>query len=313
MVGSCFTDEIGARLQNGMFDVNINPFGTLYNPESIAAEIEAALDNRGFTASDLFYEEPFFRTFRRHSGFSATDPQAMLASLNGTMSDTRRWLADANLLIITFGSAIAFRHIGSGDIVANCHKQPGSMFIREFLPSESIVTRWNKLILRLKEFNPALRLIFTVSPVRHSGYGLAQDRLSKSALTIACGHLTASEHRQFGSQYPSIADCVYFPSYEIMVDDLRDYRFYREDMSHPTDLAVSYIYDVFCRSFMNQETIAYAAEWERLTRRLNHRFADTDAKTEFINQTLSLASALASRAPAKVESELLNRFRNISC
>ncbi len=311
MIGSCFTDEIGAKLRDGLFDVSINPFGTLYNPESIASEIEAALDGRSFTAADLFNEGIFFRTFRRHSDFSSTDPHAMLATLNETLADTRRRLADADLLIITFGSAIAFRHIESGSIVANCHKQPGNIFTREFLTSEAIASRWQKLIDRLRDLNPSLRVIFTVSPVRHNGYGLALDRLSKSVLTLACAHLTASEPQLFGAQSPLIGHCIYFPSYEIMVDDLRDYRFYREDMAHPSDLAVRYIYDIFCRSFMNTETIAYAAEWERLTRRLHHRFADTDAKTEFINQTLTLASALASRAPYDTESILFDRFRSL--
>lgn len=309
MIGSCFTDEVGARLRNALFDVSINPFGTLYNPESIADEIEAALDERSFTAADLFSEGNFFRTFRRHSRFSSSDADAMLESLNAALCETRRRLAEADLLIITFGSAIAFRHVGSGAIVANCHKQPGNLFSREFLSSESITSRWQRLIGRLMDFNPSMRLIFTVSPVRHSGYGLALDRLSKSSLTLACANLTAETPGLFGAKKPSVDRCIYFPSYEIMVDDLRDYRFYGEDMAHPSDLAVGYIYDIFCRSFMNDETIAYAAEWERLTRRLHHRFTDAESKAEFTEQTLSLASALASRAPA--DTDLLNRFRSL--
>lgn len=231
----------------------------------------------------------------------------MLESLNNALDETRRRLAEADFLIITFGSAIAFRHIESGDIVANCHKQPGNLFKREFLSSDSIISRWKKLICRLSNLNPSMRIIFTVSPVRHSGYGLPLDRLSKSALTLACASLTAESPELFGAKKPTESGCIYFPSYEIMVDDLRDYRFYREDMAHPSDLAVDYIYDIFCRSFMEPETIAYAAEWERLTRRLLHRFEDAGAKAEFIRQTLSLASDLASRTPAG--NDLLNRFR----
>lgn len=280
MLGSCFTDEIGMRLRRQLFDAEVNPSGILFNPESIADTITDTLDDRRFTAEELFEVDGTWRTLRRHSRFSLPDRDATLRLLNSSLDTTRRRLLSADLLIVTFGSAIVHRHIPSGNVAANCHKQPASLFSVEGIGVDDIISRWRSLLDRLFTLNPALKVIFTVSPVRHVGYGLQRDRLSKSTLIVAANRLAGNR-------------VSYFPSYEILVDDLRDYRWYAEDMVHPSPAAADYVYDIFRQSLMTPDTIAHADKWGRLTRRMEHRHASPQAEATFREQTIAMAHELA--------------------
>lgn len=299
LVGSCFTDEIGNRLRNGLFDVEVNPFGTLYNPESIANEISSTIEGIHFTDKDFFIEGEKWHTFRRHSRFSMADKQVMVSNLNDDIDRFKDYLLQTDILIVTFGSAIAFRHKESNQIVANCHKCNSNNFVRKNFSVDQIVCRWTALINQLREQNPNLKVIFTVSPVRHSGYGLVADRISKSTLTLACNQLVNT-----------LPNTYYFPSYEIMVDDLRDYRFYKDDLVHPSELAVDYIYDIFMQSFTSPTTIAYATRWEKVTARLYHKMPEGKERDEFRKATFEVASKLATESN---NSEILiHRFSTLS-
>lgn len=290
MLGSCFTDEVGARLKRQLFDVSINPAGTLFNPLSIADAIDDALCGREFTEGELWEVDGTWRTLRRHSRFALADRDATLRLLNDSIDTTRRRLLEARVMIVTFGSAIAHRHIASGKVVANCHKLPAEQFSVEALPVEAITARWLPLLARLHELNPALEVIFTVSPVRHIGYGLQRDRLSKSTLIVAADILAAH-----GAHY--------FPSYEIIVDDLRDYRWYAEDMVHPSAPAVDYVYTLFRQSAMSADTIDLADKWEKLTRRIAHRYSTPEAAEAARAETIAAATRLAGG-----NNNLLERF-----
>lgn len=290
MAGSCFTNEIGGRLRRQLFDAAINPSGTLFNPESIADTITDAIEGRRFTAEELFEVDGTWRTLRRHSRFSLPDPDATLNLLNNSLDTTRQRLLTADLLIVTFGSAIAHRHLPSGCVAANCHKLPPTLFTVEQLSVGGIVSRWHNLLDTLFGLNPRLNVIFTVSPVRHIGYGLERDRLSKSTLIVAVNELTGDRVH-------------YFPSYEIVVDDLRDYRWYADDMVHPSTQAVDYVYDIFRRSAMTTDTIAKADRWERLVKRMEHRHSSQQAETAFRNDTIAMAGELAAG-----DNRLLQRF-----
>lgn len=280
LTGSCFTDEIGMRMRRQLFDVAINPTGTLFNPESIADAITDALDNRIFTPDELFEVDGTWRTLRRHSRFSLPNRDDSIRLLNSSLETTRQRLLSADLLIVTFGSAIVHRHLPTGAVAANCHKQPASLFAVERLSVADITARWRSLLDTLFRLNPGLNVIFTVSPVRHIGYGLERDRLSKSTLIVAVNEL--------------LGDRVnYFPSYEIITDDLRDYRWYADDMVHPSSQAVDYVYDIFCRSLMSADTIALADRWGKLTRRMEHRHATPQAANAFRDETIALARQLA--------------------
>lgn len=280
MIGSCFTDEIGRRLQNQLFDVSVNPSGILFNPESIADTIADALDEKRFTTDELFEVDGTWRTLRRHSRFSLPDRDATLELLNSSIDTTRSRLLSADLLIVTLGSAIVHRHIPSGKVAANCHKQPSQLFSVEKLRADDIVARWQSLLSVLLKLNPGLKVVFTVSPVRHIGYGLQRDRLSKSTLIVAVNELLGERVN-------------YFPSYEIIVDDLRDYRWYAEDMVHPSSQAVDYVYDIFRSATMTAQTIATAEKWGKLTRRMAHRHTSPQAELRFRDETAAMAKELA--------------------
>lgn len=297
MVGSCFTDEIGGRLRQDMFDVSVNPFGTLFNPESIATSIEDALNNRQFSSDELFQYEGRWRTFDRHSSLALADRDATVELLNRVNAEVGQTLRRCDWLIVTFGSAIAFNLNADYHIVANCHKQPQQLFSRVELSIDYITYRWHDLLLRLRAINPALKVVFTVSPVRHIGYGAVADRRSKSRLILACEALCNGP------------GTIYFPSYEIMVDDLRDYRFYADDMVHPSTTAVDYIYDIFAQSLTTEATRAEAKLWHRLSLRASHRFDTPNGA--FADATNALAVSLASQSDADTD-EMLKRFHNYS-
>ena len=268
------------RLHRHLYEVAVNPTGTLFNPLSIADAIDDALDGRGFTHDELFETDGTWRTLRRHSRFALPDRDATLAMLNDSLDITRRRLLSADMLIVTFGSAIVHRHLPSGKIAANCHKLPASLFSVEPLSVNDITGRWRPLLDTLLSQRPGLEVFFTVSPVRHAGYGLTRDRLSKSTLIVAVNELLSERVH-------------YFPSYEIVVDDLRDYRWYADDMVHPSAPAVDYVYDIFRQTVMTPETIALADRWKKLTRRLDHRHSSPEAQAAFIDATMTLAKAAA--------------------
>lgn len=255
IIGSCFSDNIGTRLINNLFDVDVNPFGTLYNPASIASALRRIISGKPFDSDDIFEYENRFHSFSHHSRFSSTDSETTLNNINTRLQAAHEQLHHAKVLIITFGTAWVFRLRSTGDPVSNCHKRPAAMFTREMLSVDGIIEDWNELLNELKAFNSDLTIIFTVSPIRHLADGAHGNQLSKSTLLLAINSLNAE----------------YFPSYEIMLDDLRDYRFYADDMTHPSDVAIDYIYSLFSQSYMTDATRELARSCARITRRLSHR------------------------------------------
>lgn len=269
MLGSCFTDNIGKRLNGDMFDAVINPTGTLYNPLSVANAIDRLISGKPYKESDLFSHLGLWRSFDHHSSFASAGKEKTLEAINDSLQSGVEALARASVLVVTWGSAIAYRHLSTGKIVANCHKLPAHDFEVEQLSVGEIAERWALTLKRLLSINPDIKIIYTVSPIRHRSYGMAGNTHSKAKL-IEAAHLFAD-----GS------NSIYFPSYEIMMDDLRDYRFYAADMIHPSETACDYIYDVFSRSFFDNATLDLAALSRRLTLRTRHRvFSDDTSTTE---------------------------------
>ena len=267
MLGSCFTDNVGQRLQNAMFDCNSNPCGTLYNPASIASTLLDILYERPYNENDLIEYNGLWHSFSHHSKFSGEDKAEVINRINDATKGAIKSLSSASALIITFGTAWIYRLKDGNGVVANCHKMPASTFNREMLSSTQIYGLWKKMLRELSARYPELKVIFTVSPIRHLADGAHANQLSKAALLEAVDRLAGEFQNQ----------AIYFPAYEIMMDDLRDYRFYAADMVHPSEVAVEYIYDNFCRSFMTDDTIATSKLCEGLTRRLNHRSLHGDA------------------------------------
>ena len=290
MLGSCFSDNIGLRLQKAFFDVEINPFGTLYNPASIACGIDDILQCRKFEKQDLFQinGDNRWHSFSHHSSFSNIDSVVMLNKINEKIELANELLKRASTLIITFGTAWVYSHIELDRVVSNCHKLPSSTFIRRMMSIDEIVELWLEKIDQLRVLNPKLKIVFTVSPIRHLRDGAHENQLSKSVLHLAIERLRNTRE-----------DVIYFPAYEIMNDDLRDYRFYAADMSHPTDVAVDYIYEIFSKSFLDEETIKISQECEKLSRRLSHRVMsdDSEAVARFELATAELKKTMLCKYP----------------
>ncbi len=288
LLGSCFAANIGAKLEKDFFDVTLNPFGTLYNPASIDAACERIAEGRLFTEDDITERDGLLHSWDCHSSLSSSlsDRKSFLGTLNGMLSDLRKKIALVDTAILTFGTRHVFRLKESRRVVANCHKFPAATFIEEDLDVEQCTAMISSAIGHLRQMNPNMRVILTVSPVRYVGEGLHNSTLSKSTLLLACDAVCNSCNKT-----------IYFPSYEILMDDLRDYRFYATDMKHPSEVAVDYIYEIFSKSFFDKRTMEIANKCRRLAARFNHR-PITGAKDEaFAIKNKELAADIASEFP----------------
>lgn len=261
LMGSCFADSIGNKLLSALFKADVNPFGTTFNPFSISRSLERIIDGRIFESNELFRRNGIWNSFMHHSSFSRSDEKEALSGMNSRLQIAHDNLAKAKTLILTWGTSYIFMHNVNGSVVNNCHKCPANEFVRVRISSKAIVKRYSTLIDQLINYNPDLKIILTVSPIRHLSDGLAENQLSKSILRVA-----ASELEEL---YPEAV--IYFPSYEALIDDLRDYRFYASDMVHASEVAENYIYQLFLNSFCDEQTLVAVNECTKFNKRLSHR------------------------------------------
>ncbi|MBD5370801.1 MAG: GSCFA domain-containing protein [Bacteroides sp.] len=264
LVGSCFTDNIGERMRFCRWEAYPNVTGVLYNPASIANILRLACFGR-YRAEELARSivgrDGLWMSWLADSGCTTRSPSETGRRLTARLDELRERLAVASTLIVTFGTAWIYElRDRAGYVVANCHKFPAAAFERRRLSVSEITAEWNEVMRRLSEAYPRLRVIFTVSPVRHLKDGFEGNSRSKAILQLACEEICAANP---GAEY--------FPAFEIMTDDLRDYRFYAADMLHPSPQAVGYIWEKFCERYLSPASRAILAEGERLTRRLGHR------------------------------------------
>lgn len=258
LLGSCFSDNVGARMRRAMLPAVVNPCGVLFNPLSIASVISAALD--GILVKTERIGE-LWGSYLFSGEFLKSDPEIAEKGMNEALDKLRETLRNAESMIVTFGTAFTYTLLADDTIVSNCHKQPASLFKRDMIAPGSIEACWIHLLERVFNVNPKLKVIFTVSPVRHVKEGMHANSLSKASLMLGVEGILRN--------YPE--NCEYFPAYEIVIDDLRDYRFFAEDMVHPSAQAVDYIWDIFCREHYDDEGIKLIEEAERLRSRMNHR------------------------------------------
>ncbi len=260
MTGSCFAENMAWKMQSAGFSVYTNPFGILYNPASISKSIQAILYAKEYAVSNLFEYQGLYHSFDHHSKFSGTSPKDCIDKINKGVRVANNYLKETSVLIITFGTAFVYSLKSTEEVVSNCHKLPEKKFNRRRLSINEIVEDWCVLIKQLKQLNSELKLIFTVSPIRHWKDGANENQLSKSILLLAIDELI--KHNKA---------CYYFPSYEIMIDDLRDYRFYADDMLHPSDRAIDYILEKFSQSFFDKKTMVLINEWQKIQQALAHK------------------------------------------
>lgn len=277
-LGSCFSENIGENLESLRFDIDINPFGILYNPVSIKKSVDLLTHEIYFSEENLFLHNEQWHSFFHHSKFSDIDKNVALEKINSRIKISSDNLRNAEFLFITFGTAWVYESIETQDIVSNCHKLPANKFKRRLLNPDEITIEYFQLINSLQNYNPDIKIIFTVSPIRHLKDGFSQNQLSKSILHIAINQI--QDH---------YANCFYFPAYEIMNDDLRDYRFYTPDMLHPNETAINYLLDFFENSFFEEDTSLLKNEISKVLKAYNHRpfSLETNQFKEFAKKNIS--------------------------
>lgn len=259
-LGSCFSENMGLKMKNVFFKTEINPFGVLYNPISILNSIQLLLQNKKFTASDIFEYKSLWHSFAHSSSFSDVSSELCLSKMNERISFASEFIKSTDVLLITFGTAWVFTDKESGRVVSNCHKLPAAKFNRRRLTVDEITEAYSDLLTKLKALYPNLNVVFSVSPIRHWKDGAHENTISKSTLLLAVDAL----QNQFGNVH-------YFPAYELLMDELRDYRFYASDMLHPSDVAVEYIWSKFSESVFSEETLQLMKKLEQLAADRAHR------------------------------------------
>ena len=263
LLGSCFADNITKRMVRCRWDA-VNPFGVLFNPLSIAEAVNLALlpenEAQQTAEASLFECDGIWHSWLFDSGVSARDKSVSETRIAEALNLFRSRIVKSEAIFVTFGTAWCYFLNATGDVAANCHKQPQSLFTRRRIGIEEIVSAWKTLIEKLHTLNPTLQVIFTVSPVRHLKDGFVENMRSKATLLLAVEELC--KRFEF---------CRYFPAYEIVNDDLRDYRFYAADLAHPSEQAVDYIWEIFQETYLDAAGRQRLKEGEKLTRRAEHR------------------------------------------
>ncbi|MFP4089114.1 MAG: GSCFA domain-containing protein [Cyclobacteriaceae bacterium] len=277
-VGSCFARAMGQRMVSNKFKALVNPFGTLYNPASIFRLLHDAVHLNLPDEDSYLQRDGIFYNYKFHSDFSAEDQEGLQAQIEQVLTSTQAQLKKSRWLIITLGTAFCYERKEKQRIVANCHKMPADLFEKRMLDPGEICIRFEQLLPNLLTLNPDIQLIFTVSPVRHFRDTLVMNTVSKASLRLAVDQLMR--------QYPERIS--YFPSFELMIDDLRDYRFYGRDMLHPTEVAEDYIWQKFAEAYMDQPTRDITRKWEKLSRALQHRAFQPNSAPhqQFLRKTL---------------------------
>ena len=261
MLGSCFTDNIGNKLSRLLFDLNLNPFGVIYNPLSIENSLHALLNKKEYTQNDLRLHSELWFSFDHYTKFSHTNPEKALQKINSSFQPAKENLTSIQQLIITFGTAWVYQLKETQQIVSNCHKIPAKEFNRFLLNVSDITAAYKELIPQLLRVNKDLKITFTLSPVRHLKDSLVGNQQSKAILHIAIQEIIKA--------FPNT--CQYFPAYEIMMDDLRDYRFYEKDLIHPNNQAIDYIWEMFYKNMLTGETQILVKEVEAYLKLKEHK------------------------------------------
>jgi len=287
-LGSCFAENIGGRLAALKYQTDINPFGIQYNPATIADGLQRIISGTAFEISDLFEYDGEWHSFSHHSDFSNENPKIALEKMNIRLKNASNSICKTHFLMLTLGTAWFFLHKEKQAIVSNCHKLPAETFIRKRLKVEDIVILLKKPLDDLTSINPDLQIILSISPIRHLKDGLHENQISKATLLLAAEKLC--------SEFKNIH---YFPAYELMLDDLRDYRFYASDMTHPSNQAIDYIWEKFEESCLKSNDNQLRKEISQLAQAVNHRlFNPTSEKSrKFAAAQLKLIGAIKKQAP----------------
>ncbi|ULQ57801.1 GSCFA domain-containing protein [Flavihumibacter rivuli] len=300
LVGSCFTEHIGDRMEELKFEVLQNPHGILFDPISVCNSLVSYIENKQYQATDLFFHNELWQSWAHHSRFSGIDQDAVLANINSSQDKAHHFLKRAGWLVITLGSSFSYRLVDQQDLpVANCHRAPGQWFRKHLCPIDETVTSLDNTLYRLFHYNPDIRVIFTISPVRHLRDGVVENNRSKARLIESVHHLVNKFNRLY-----------YFPAYELVIDVLRDYRFYDIDLAHPNYAATQFVLEKFREYFI--DPAAYEPMdlvQQVLTARRHKAFQPkTNAHRQFMQSFHNKALALKEKYPFLDLGEEINYF-----
>ncbi len=283
LIGSCFTESIGEKLNDYKFDVHVNPNGIIFNPISVVNSLKRIISNKTFTEQEIKEHNEKWFSFDHHSSFSSFNKDECLDQINGSLTKANEHIKKTKTIFITFGSAWVYEYENNG-IIANCHKIPNKEFSKRLLSVKEILSAFESVQEDLKEYN----IVFTVSPVRHSKDGLHENNLSKSTLLLAINNLV-EQNKNYS----------YFPAYELVIDELRDYRFFKDDLIHPTDLAVSFVWEKFSDCYLKESTVELINEIQKIKTAVRHKPFHYESKEhqEFIKKQMNLTDQLTKQYP----------------
>jgi hypothetical protein len=295
-IGSCFSDNLGLDFQSNKMDCIHNPFGVVFNPISIFRLLSKSLNQQPINSIYFTKKDEFWYHYDFHSKFCNKNKDELELELNQRLKDVGHYLRNINYIVITLGTAYTYRLNNNSYVVANCHKKASSEFKKEMLTNKEIDVRFNQFYDRLKQVNPKVKIIFTVSPVRHVKDTLQCNNLSKSILRL-------STH-QFTSEYK---DVFYYPSYEILIDDLRDYRYYAEDMIHINKVGQDYVLNHFRKTAFSEKLNSFIDNWAHLQNQLNHRpfQQESNAHQTFLKNLLFKLTKMSESVDVSSEMEIV--------
>ena len=299
LIGSCFTEHIGNRLADYKFPILQNPNGILFDPVSVCNSLQSYMNAKSYTAEDLFYLNDLWQSWQHHSMFSGMDQQAVLNTINQSQKQAHQFLKKANWMIITLGSSCSYKLVNGGTPVANCHRAPPQYFIKQLVEISEIANRLDDTIIQLKAFNSDLKIIFTISPVRHLRDGVIDNNRSKARLIEAVHQV--EQH---------FDHCYYFPAYELVIDVLRDYRFYDIDLAHPNYAATEFVFEKFKEHYIENKSLEQMDDIKKMVNAYRHRPFNplTNSHQSFLNASLTKARQLQQQLPNLDFSEQINYF-----
>ncbi len=278
LIGSCFSEEIGNKMKGLKLNVLQNPNGILYDPLSISEALASYIDNRPVEESEIFELNGLWHSWKHHSIFSGLNKEDVLSQINHSQSKAHLFLKEADLLIITLGTSYQYQLKKNNRPVANCHKAPSYFFKKKLLTIEETTFSLLEVLNKLKIFNPGLKIIFTISPVKHVKDGVIENNQSKARLIESAHTLIKKKDNIY-----------YFPSYELVTDVLRDYRFYKSDLVHPNDTAINFVFEKFCDSLLDDEGKKIMEKIKSVINAMNHRpfLKESEAHQKFIRAQLA--------------------------
>ncbi len=298
LIGSCFTENIGNKLSENKFDNLSNPYGVIYNPVSIFNLMVEALLEKPTNEDLILINQGIYRHYNYHSDIAALNKEDLLSQIGEANKYSKIYLLQSKWILITLGTSIVYNHKELNEIVSNCHKVPAKEFDKKRLHPDEILKSFDSFYKSLESLNKDFNIILTVSPVRHIRDSFVTNGISKSILRFACGVISES--------YDNVQ---YFPSFEIMMDDLRDYRFYDTDMLHPNKSAIDYIWELFQQSYFSDDTLQFIGDWEKIRNALHHKpfFPDSKEHQKFLRSTIQKLKKFQEKVDISDELKLLER------